>query len=248
MPPKAKTNKSRRKRNYNRKRNTTRRGNITKSYLNILNDYSVFPASYPFKGEWVDTNAVGSAAEQYVTGATVRTYNLNSIFEPLSGNLTHAMLGKDELNILYRSYKVYGVEIDVLFTNPEADGMACVIYLQNPEQTYSAAGKTVSKLEEKGGCEVLYLNNTGSQKAHWKKFFPMYKLCSVSKTEHESNTEDFHGDMTGNPVKMPKMHIAIANLTDNTSKVCSFIVRLKFYGKAYEKRTIIQANNSTYVK
>lgn len=245
MTGKAKTlrNKSRRKR-YNKKKRNYRRGNITSSYLNILNDYSVFPASYPFKGQWVDTNAVGSAAEQYVTGATVRTYNLNSIFEPLSGNLIHAMLGKDELAILYRSYKVYGVEVDVTFTNPEADGMACVLYFQNPEQTYTVVSKTVAKLEEKGGCEVKYLNNTGSQKAHFKKYFPMYKLCSVTKTEHESNTEDFHGDMTGNPVKMPKLHIGVANLTDNVSRVCSFIVRLTFYGKAYEKRTLIQSDNS----
>lgn len=243
MPPRAKSNKSTRKRRY-RKRKPIRRGNITSSYLNVTRDFSVFPASYPFKGEWVDTNAVGSAAQQGYTGATIRTYNLNSIYEPLSGNLTHAMLGKDELAALYRSYKVHGVKVDILFSNPEADGMACIMYLQNPEQTYTVVTKEVYKLEEKGGCDVIYLNNTGSQKKRIVKYLPMYKLCGVTKLQHESNTEDYHGDITGNPAKMPKLHIAVANMSDATSKICQFTVRLTFYGKAYEKRTLTSSDNS----
>lgn len=244
MPPKTKSNKSTRTRKRSYKKRSIRRGNLTSSYLNPTSDFSVFATQYPFKGEWVDTNGVGSAAAVGQVGSTIRTYNLNSIREPLSGNLTHAMLGKDELSELYRSYKVHGVKIDITFYDPATDGMACVMYLQNPEQTYSIVTKEIYKLEEKGGCDVIYLNNSGSQKKRIVKYLPMYKLCGVTKLQHESNTEDFHGDMGGNPAKMPKLHIGVANMAGNTSETCNFVVRLTFYGKAYEKRTLTASDNS----
>lgn len=221
-----------------------RQPNLTRSAPLITKNISVFPEKYRFQGKWLGIAPLTSHVDTYKIGA-VHTYNLANIFEPAVGTATHAMLGKDELSLLYKKYKVDKVGIKITFSNPSSDGQY-MIWQYCPTNTVSVVinGSNFGDTAEKTDVEWCALNNTGSQVKVIKKVIPMYKLFNMTKQQYEANMgPNFYGTMTAGGPTSPQLVIGTMN-TDGASKSVTYAIELTFYGVAYERRKMLLSDNS----
>ena len=63
--------------------------------------------------------------------------------------------------------------------------------------------KTVQQAAEKQDIFIKNINDSGGQVIQFRKYFPMHKLCNISKLQFKANVEDYSSTFGANPVKSP---------------------------------------------
>lgn len=212
------------------------RSYITNQGPHQSGNLSVFPENYKFKARWAVNSTLSSAAGIDVFG-TDKVFNLNSIYEPESGNTNHAVLGWTELANIYRRYRVTGVKYELVVYDPNVETMAVGIWVQPPENTFNMAGQTVQTMAEKGNMNIRFIANTGQQVIRHTKFHRLNNICNVRKTVLFNN-ETYSALMTANPAKVPTLKLASANTTSGTVQSLRYKLIVTYYGIAFERKAL----------
>lgn len=167
---------------------------------------------------------------------------LNSLYDPDLSGTGHQPLYYDTMSLVYKRYKVTGVSIDVLWTDPQADGVVCAMCIQPSSEVYSVAGKSVGVLDEQPMSVVRYLNDSGSQNTRVKQFVPIYQIEGMTKSQFNGQADgDYTAVTTTNPAKVPYLRMGAASLSGTSGVGVTAIVKLTYHVRFYER--IIQSQS-----
>lgn len=182
--------------------------------------------------------AAGTVTGQF--GPVELVFRLNSIYQTLlaPGGQTNAkrVNGYTELSTQYLKYMVYAVGIELIFTDPSADGVAVGVAIQDSTSTQVVAGNQIDDIDCKEGYKVKFLNNTGSQVQKFKTYIRLNKLEGLSKTAYADDFDTYGASINANPALTPFLRIAAASVNDTTAKTVTVETRIKYYTKLYSKQ------------
>lgn len=162
---------------------------------------------------------------------TQKEWQLNSLQSPeTSGG--HQPYGFDQLAALYARYRVYAVTLDIVLNNPNADGlgMACTIVSSENSGFSTLTGKTLWNVNEQPMSKVYYVNNTGSQVAHFKQYLSMAAIDG--KQALVVATDDkYTAPYNDKPAYCPVFRLALGS-TDSShgaSQAMSYMLTMTFH-------------------
>lgn len=231
------------KRRWNRRR--TQGGRMPVAYIRRgvfrqYNDVDPFPPSQVVKFTYTQTVPLTSG-----TGGiygTEQAYRLNSLYDPDLTGVGHQPYGHDQMALIYRQYKVVGVNIKINWTAPDAQGMLCAACITNPNDTYSTSGKGADDLAEKPMCHVKSISNSGSQKMEWRQYMPMSELVGVTKSQFRNSTGTPYCALFGtNPSDMPLLRLNVANLYGNAGQKVYARTTITYYTQVFERLVQVQS-------
>lgn len=184
----------------------------------------------------------------FITGAAgtygaQNTFRMNSMWDFDMTGIGHSPYGRDELAQLYGSYKITAMAVDMWITNPTADGMLVSWGVQPPNRpAMPFTGGSPTILIEKPSTQTAYVNNTGSQKVHIKRYYPMYKAAQFTSLQYNANMSDFSAEVTTNPALVPTWAIACANL-DGAAPIAQVNISFKFtlYTQWFQRKQLLQS-------
>lgn len=227
------------KRTY-KKRRTVPRKRIRSApgpFRNISSD--PFGASKFCKLHWSQTITLGTPVAGGYTFGPERIFRLNSLYDPDWGIGGHQPYGYDELSALYRKYKVSSVKINVVYTDPTADGMCIGATIQPPQGVAQIEGHLVGTVKERPMSVTRSINNSGTQAGSFTQYQKIQTVSGLTPIQFKADIDTFTG-LTGgtgtgdNPAASPFLRLAVAN---NRSIASTMLVRVTFtfYCQFYER-------------
>lgn len=205
-----------------------------------FNQIDPFPLNYNTKFVYVSDQTLTSAGLIRTTG-NIYEWRLNSPYDPdytsiapIASNTT-AYAYKDLLSSLgpYLKYKVNGVKIDIVWYDPEIDGMVAVSHIKANNDTYAIGAQDVQYLERSPMTLVNRMNDSGSQKKHLTQYFPMNQLVGWTKEQFRADNDTSTAPHNTYPVLTPRLQLCVANMTDNTLRFIRVRVKLTYYTTCY---------------
>lgn len=169
-----------------------------------------------------------------VLGTAVQM-NLNSLYDPNASGVGHQPYGFDQVAALYRVYKVTGVTVELKWTNPSADGLVCVAMTGSQGLNYALAGRSHDEVSELPFTVTRILNDSGSQNATVRQYFPMYTLLGVTPNQFSSDVSQYQAAVTASPAAMPKLKMAVGSIVGETGATVQCKVTLKFHSVFYDR-------------
>lgn len=180
------------------------------------------------------TLSVGAAG---VLG-TERVFNLNSIHQPESG-AGHQPYGHDQLALLYKQYKVLGVKIDLVFSDPTDDSVACVARLVPPNVVAGLTGNNPTYMAEAPFTIMKMLNDSGSQKTYFSQYVPMSRVLGITPLQFKTHVGTPYSALFGtNPTDLPTLRVAAASVRSIDTSTVILRVRLTYYTMCYERHFV----------
>lgn len=171
---------------------------------------------------------------------TEQVFRLNSIHDPdvISG-VNHQPYGHDELATIYKQYKVYGCKVDIIFSDPSSDSVACLVRVVPPNVSASMAGAYPSIEAESPMTVMKTVNNTGSQKVRISQYIPMSRAIGITPLQFKVSTGSPYSAVFGtNPVDSPTLRIGAASNRSEASVTITAQVRLTYYTQCYERHRL----------
>lgn len=192
-----------------------------------------FRPSMSVKLRYTDTTTLLSGLNGHI--GDVQTFRLNSLYDPDLSGVGTQPYGYDQLATLYRKYKVHGASIEVVFTDPDQDGMLMAIQLRNPSNVYSMAGKNVNDLREQPMTVVRTINNSGKQRVAVKQYVPISTVSGLTKLQFQADNDLFVASTTANPTAQPLFTIGVGSsrLAQNATMICR--TTITYYATMYER-------------
>lgn len=213
-------------------RNRTLRGGLYK----LSTGADPFPNTKFCRLVWggVYTLTVGASVKQIGSN---QVFNLNSLHTPVSGG--HQPYGHDELATLYRQYKVYGVKVDIVFSDPSADGLACCIRFVPPKVSADMAGEFPAIAAESPMTVCKFLNTTGTQQTRYSQYLPISTICGITPLQFKASVGAPYSAVFGtNPADMPTLRVGVASLNTSTTATVECRVTLTYYAQIYERQRL----------
>lgn len=166
--------------------------------------------------------------------ATTRIYRGNSIFDPVNAVGGHSCLGHNQLDDLYRKYRVLGCKINVDFS--ASSGIANVFVLARNTATASA---TSTALIEKPYTSFGLLQS-GGPAIRLSRYQSTQQILGLSK--HEVSVDDsLSANMSANPTLEWFYIIGSQHPDGSTSQTVYGTVRLTYFVKLFDRITPIQS-------
>lgn len=142
-------------------------------------------------------------------------YRMNSIFDPYVGTtpaLDVPAYGWAVMIALYRRYKVTALTVEVLFADPNLDGIMVGMQVNNIGDVTPLQGQSSITMGQKPMSWVRYLSNTGNQQVKFKQTFQMYSILGMTKSQYDNDITSLTSSLvTGSPVSTPYLRIAVAD-------------------------------------
>lgn len=170
---------------------------------------------------------------------TEHVFSLNSIHDPDQTSSTNTQpYGHDELALLYKQYKVNAVKIDLLWSDPSADGQYVACRIIPPQVASSLTGGFPGIESERPMTVMKALNNTGSQKTMMSFFIPMAKAIGITPLQFKASSGAPYSAVFGSsPADQPRLAVATAN-RGTTSATVYLTARLTYYTQCYERHVL----------
>jgi len=180
-----------------------------------------FPERMRIKMAFSNWNDYTTAAS--VFGAEV-IFRLNSVFQPLSGGASP--YGYTAMATLYDYYRVYGVGIDLTFSNPSVDGIWAGAMISPTSNTTTLAGLALQTADAYSVVDARPCNNTGTQTVRIQKYFNIWTAEGIPKSEWQANT-NYQAQGGHAPSFAPALRVAVAHRSSTTATL-QCITRLTF--------------------
>lgn len=162
-------------------------------------------------------------------------FRCNSLYDPDYTSGGHQPYGYDQLELLYRKYKVNAVAVNVTYSDPNQDGTLIGFTFQPPGGSATLAGGLPSTIEEQPMSIVRRINNTGKQVGKLKQFFPISTVSGLSKLQFGADVDLFTAATGTNPAASPLFRVAVATTQGSTSTL-TVSVSLTYYCTFYERK------------
>lgn len=208
---------------------------------NVYNTSSPFPKGMITKQSYSEVLNL-TAGTSGVFG-TEQVYILNAMFDPDYSVGGHQPYGRDTLSSIYSRYKVLGVYIDVTFYSPSSgSSIATGIKLSpNDQLTNPLQGATLNQVIEGNNTVVKYLPTTGSQKTHFRAYFPMHKLLQLSKLQFKADSTVYDTPVGQNPSRSVYMRLAVCDATGSSAGTCVASVKITMLTYWHERKQLPQS-------
>lgn len=206
--------------------------------------FSTFSRADPFKPyyrarmHFTGTVTLGTNASTIEFGPE-EIYRLNSCFDPdYSGLVSSQPYGFSTMADLYNKYKVSGVLINLVFTDPSADGLTVAATVQPPGNLATLQGANPDAVREQPMSITRSVNNSGKQVITIKQYMPMHTLLGVTKSQFHNELDLYAGFTNGNPSQTPLLRVAVANLRGGSTQSILCRTSLTFYTQFYNRKEI----------
>lgn len=197
-------------------------GRYTGNGFPRYNQPTPFPLRMRVKMSYANTNVISTT--NINTFGTETVFNLNQL-----PTATYALT---QMKALYNAYRVWGVNIDVTFSNPnDANGIGtfCGAMVQPSQGSVTLAGLAFNNADGKVGCDIRPLNSTGQQLVRIQRYFKIWELETMRYAEWVASA-DYIANSGGSfaVAAIPTVRIAIANDATVAVNSCTFMMRLTY--------------------
>jgi hypothetical protein len=204
--------------------------------------FSKFNGASPFPSRWrvklpYATQIAFTAGAAGLVG-TEHIFRLNSAYDPDYSGAGNYPYGFAALAAIYGSYRVHAVLIDIVWTDPSADGCLANNMVQPSGATFTLAGVGSYVVDRQPGSDVRVLNNTGTQAVRITKRFTIAELEGLTKHQWEANP-NYSATTSTNPSLFPLLRVGLACATTATPTATAQI-RLEFDVEFFN-RTVLTA-------
>lgn len=235
---KSKITKSKRKPKTTKKRGiltTSRPSGPFKTY----NTADPFRSSMSVKFHYAENHIQTSGIGGYL--GTEQIYRLNALHDPNFSAIGHQPYGYDQVQNLYRKYKVNAVMVELKWSDPSEDGMVIGIQFQPPNAAYTLTGAHIQDVREQPMSVTRSINNSGSQTGVIKQFFPISALSGLTPLQFKADVDLFTSTVLNLPTAVPLLRFAVGS--DRGTNGASLIVKIRvvYYSTMYERKVQLQS-------
>ncbi len=170
-----------------------------------------------------------------------KVYRLNSLFDPDLTDGGHQPYGYDQLTPLYRHYKVNGARVEVVFTDPSEDGMACVVQIRSPTNLYDLPLTSIGQCKEQPMTVIRGINNSGKQKLKISQYIPLSTVSGLTPLQFKADIDLFSALTTANPAMSPVVAIACASERANQGASIIGRITIVYYATLYDRVVQLQS-------
>lgn len=199
------------------------------------------PDRWTCKMHYTDRYTLSTDATLSTLG-TQHKWNLNSLYDPDQTGVGHQPYGFDQLSGLYQRYKVTAVRFEFIFSDPSADGLLLNWQFLNPTQTsQSLTGSDPNTVRERPNTGYVVMNERGEQVRTRIIYMPIHRAAQITKLQFDADQEDYTAQFTANPVNMPQLAVAVANMDAGGTKTVKCLVNITYYTTFYDRRVQTQS-------
>lgn len=209
-----------------------RKGN--KSTFRQIRPYGVkadpFPTRLHTRCKYVGSVTLTASATAFVIGAE-NQFRLNSIYDPWQTGTGTTVVGHANLANLYSFYQVKGVKVEVVFSNPNDDGITAYCSLN---QSTGLVGQSDAIALMDSLVYSSSINNTGSQKKRMNFYVKPWSLGGLTKQEWIANKGEWSSGISGNPSSGISLRVACSAQAGGSKTihcVVKFIYYTEFWGR-----------------
>lgn len=238
------------KRRNQRRRRRPRRGIRKRSGLNTSTlTFANRPSAMTVRGTTILPSALitklpYSDLVQVTTSLTspsIYTYRVNSLFDPDKTGAGFYPLGRTELNVLYKSYVVFGVGYDILAINMSDSVPARVCVMgTSTEETWSTYQEANAQPSCSKSC-VLGTLDGGNSTARLKGYISVAAAFGVPK-KTVSLDDLYHAGFSQNPTNMAYLQIIMGNLDGSSAADVHYEVHLKYFTRIFDLKPLAQTS------
>lgn len=172
---------------------------------------------------------------------TEQVYRLNSLYDPDFTGAGHQPYGYDQMIALYTKYLVSGVKVEVILTDPSADGIVVGMMVQPSTSTYTITGHGVDQIKEKPMAITRVINSTGRQIQRIVQYIPLAKLEGLSRSQWHNSQDDYGAATSANPTLNCWFRIAVGSVRGNAGDTVVARIQLTYYSKFYDRIVLAQS-------
>jgi hypothetical protein len=165
----------------------------------------------------------------------------NSLYDPDLGSTGHQPYGFDQMAAFYNRYRVTSFDIELIFTDPSADGIFYAATVQPSSETFTIVGKDVEAMSEQPLTVVGQLNNTGSQRCVARRRFSVAEVEGLRPAEFIGNITDYSAPVTSNPTNTPYLRIAAAQPGAGGSADVRVAINIVMHAELYLRKVLAQS-------
>lgn len=158
-----------------------------------------------------------------------QVFRLNSLYDPDWSGTGHQPYGYDQVTPLYALYFVRAVKINLVITDPSADGIVVAACLQSSNNTFAVTGKSVDSIKEQPFSITRSLNNSGKQVTVVNSYVPIQAIEGLTRTQLIASLAIYQAGVSANPARSPYLRIAVGSLRGNSGDTCIVRTTLTFY-------------------
>jgi hypothetical protein len=168
---------------------------------------------------------------------TEHIFRLNSAYDPDFSGVGNYPVGFSILNQVYNNYRVHAVDIDILWSDPSADGIIAGCMIQPSSGSFSLSTSTPQIVDKMTASDCRALNNTGMQTVRVQRRFNVWDLEGFPRDEWVANP-NFASAVGTNPSATPYLRVAVACLTSATPTATAQ-VRLTLHVEFYNRVMLV---------
>lgn len=172
---------------------------------------------------------------------TENVYRLGSIFDPNFAVGGHQPIGRDILAQIYNKYKVYGVTVDLHWSDAGGDGGICGVMINSSSDSTTLAGMSAETAVEKPNVFRGFVNDTGNQQWHFKKYFDLGKIEGLTSSQFKNDIQQYCAGMGTDPTLTPYLRLSVANIAQTSGIKVHCDVKLTYHVKFYDPITLAKS-------
>jgi len=161
---------------------------------------------------------------------TAYSWRLNSLYDPEISLGLASPYQYSALASIWRAYRVHAVTIDLLFSDPSADGMyvAAGIYASN--NTPNISGNGLGVVDQKQMVDMRAINNTGAQTVRITRRITIAQAEGMTKAQWSANP-NYEALFGANPALYPVVNIAVSSA--GGTPTCNVCVRITMHAECF---------------
>jgi hypothetical protein len=211
---------------------STGSGAMTIVGISMISKWDPLPPRFICKFRYQSTKKFTVAAGTF---GLENLYRLNSLYDPDftgAGDYPYAF---PTFQSLYKTYRVHGVLVEVLFTDPSVDGLIGGVLVQPSTSPATLAGETIDTAGARPMVATVALNFSGSQTALVRQYLSIAAIDGIPKAQLLGDP-NYQAQTNTSPVSTPFLRVAIAceDLANNTA-TAYIQVRLIFDCALYDR-------------
>jgi hypothetical protein len=167
---------------------------------------------------------------------TQRSFVDDGVYDPDFSGAGVYPFGYTTMASIYENYRVYGLTVDFLFTDPSADGMVVACLYQPAAVPTGLTSMSITAASSVPFGDVRPLNNTGRQTVRISRHFTIPQLQGMREIEWIANP-NFEAQVGANPARLGLFNIGAASAAGTGGVTCQCLVRIlydvEWFGRKY---------------
>lgn len=199
---------------------------------------SIYPAKKFIKMEYEETGGLSSGTTISNFGTSI-DWNLSDI-RTVRTSASKRPQGYDQMEEIYHSYKVYGVKVDLTYTDPSQDGLYVGHRIHSTVDTDSLTGESLGTASMKRWTTSKPINDSGSQVVHYSRWLDISAIEGLTKNQFNSDITNYNASFatTGGPNKSPYLEHAIVNTKNGSNATVNYKIKLTYYVQVYDRKVL----------